>query len=230
MQPSTNPGEGWRILGKGELIESGDECTEEDFGVWYPTAHAAGDTQAPSYIYRRKVEPKTIEAGEGWRILDNSEKVLEGDEYFDNGEWEEALNWLCSTAQQATNRTYRRRIDPKPNLVEALEVFFEKIDYKKWCSDVEAVMYTNSSGTRDHLGTKNFERLYEALLKHRPQKEKIIPTQASLSDGPIVAEFRDSEKHDWQTGKLIAIAVSGDCRFFDDSTDEWYALCRIEKQ
>lgn len=180
MSHSIDPGEGWRILEKDELVKDGDECRHCDCARWVPTCFSAGSPQAPNHTYRRRVEQK-----------------------------------------QTTSEA--------PDLAEALETFFDLIGYKKWSKKVDSVDAIRLADTPYSLGTVNFERLYEALLKHRPPKEKVIPTQASLSDGPVVAEFRDSEIEPWNPGKLIAIAVSGDCRFFDDDSDEWYALCRIDK-
>lgn len=50
------------------------------------------------------------QAGGYWRILEPSELVSEGDEYYSDAQarWVESNNWQFSNRKQTTNYTYRR--------------------------------------------------------------------------------------------------------------------------
>lgn len=97
---SATPGDGWRWLETGELLEEGDE-REVFAGIWQPTdCTGMALTEHAQHSYRRRVtEPAPEEApavstpkpdpgekwrlkvdpGEGWRLLEVGETVQDGD-------------------------------------------------------------------------------------------------------------------------------------------------------
>lgn len=112
---SIEPGEGYRLLTTDELLESGDEfyC-----GDWFPTLLGAASKQPNGLSYRRKVvvvpqasATKTIEPGNGYRLVTEGEKFLKGDEFFEGHEWC-PTGCIGSTCRKPLHLPHRRRCDP----------------------------------------------------------------------------------------------------------------------
>jgi hypothetical protein len=100
-EPEVVAGPGYRLLQKGDVIQAGDEYWLEGKGPWI--AYGDGEDEDGSigmewtpfedgglYPVRRKLEeptPQTV-AGPGYRLLEDGEEILAGDEYADgSGEW-----------------------------------------------------------------------------------------------------------------------------------------------
>ncbi len=82
MNERIDPGEGYRLLEKGEIIQEGDEV----FGLISARWKAAGAVRTPAGarrpFYRRKLAPK-VDPGEGYRRLSLGEIMRVGDQYLD---------------------------------------------------------------------------------------------------------------------------------------------------
>lgn len=117
-------GEGYRLLGKTELIEEGDQW--HNFGDVWNTTQRAGRQQG-SGTYRRKVAATKPNL---WRQLDRSEKVLEGDVLVEESSLDHAtvdltadkipnsrpsVNWMARHGgKQASHGVYFRRLPAGP--------------------------------------------------------------------------------------------------------------------
>lgn len=117
-----NPGEGYRLLKDGEILQEGDEVFEQS--RWKPTifkGHTVGQGMPKGGIYRRKLEePKAeknepaIDPGEGYRLLDIGEALQDGDEFLVGGDI-----WLLSNGHRRKQKVgdtgysgpYRRKIE-----------------------------------------------------------------------------------------------------------------------
>ena len=66
----------------------------------------------------------SINPGEGYRLLDENEYVLEGDEWFHNGEWVPTCNHKTQHRKQDPDAPYRRKVEqPKqPCVVSILDI------------------------------------------------------------------------------------------------------------
>jgi hypothetical protein len=65
----------------------------------------------------------SIDPGEGWRLLEPHEPVLNGDEYSGDGckQWEAANNWRTNKGRQTEGVPYRRRIELQKPTGDAVE-------------------------------------------------------------------------------------------------------------
>ena|ERR1017187_686228 len=96
VEESVNPGEGYRLLNVGEIIQKGDEASREDGRVWFSCEFAIGyDVEAlsPGYIYRRKIEAETPTT---YRFLKVGEVVLPTDRYVPINNTTDGTNKLVS--------------------------------------------------------------------------------------------------------------------------------------
>lgn len=104
--PPVDPGPGYRLVEKGELIEEGDEWFEDD-GFWAPTE--LGGTGARKNIddpLRRRV------ATPAYRLLNPGEIIRASDEVYLRDEWEEMAGdkGVGETFDPEEDHPIRRRI------------------------------------------------------------------------------------------------------------------------
>jgi hypothetical protein len=105
--PEVEPGEGYRLVKNGELIETGDEWLERD-GSWKPTAIQTEDVLEHSIAHplRRKLP----EAEPSYRILEPGEQVLEGDEFYRTS----SNTWVPSIARNYLVSVYDAGLYRRP--------------------------------------------------------------------------------------------------------------------
>ncbi len=185
---------------------------------------------------------RSTDPGKGWRLLAASEPVIAGDECILKGcgrdDWGPSAN---VGHKQSSSCDYRRRIkdgepaageEPTPvPLLDAVGKFFATTGYEKWKDTCTTVDARFQEAPDYKLGPMNFVDLHEAYLAALPP-EYVTPTQETLSlnDGPIIeAEFSDSESGPWKAGRLLAIAVRVEYRFYKESMGEWFKCCRVQK-
>lgn len=117
------PGEGWRWLEKGEIIEMGDECVHRINGTFEACRISVG-LFAPRREIRRRIIPAdlpplaetipqkpTVDAGEGFRLLAIGEKTPEGAEWFDDGAWKRRTFVHPSERITTENAPHRVRVE-----------------------------------------------------------------------------------------------------------------------
>lgn len=106
--PSTppDPGPGYRLVEKGELIEEGDEWFEVD-GIWHPTElGGSGARKNIDTPLRRRVAPPS------YRLLNPGETIRASDEVYLYGKWKEMAgdNGVGETFDPEEDYPIRRRI------------------------------------------------------------------------------------------------------------------------
>lgn len=164
-----------------------------------------------------------IDPGEGWRLLEKDEEVIEGDEFLEGGVWKVSGNWRTPLfGQQSIANVYRRRVKAKQasGLLEALDKFFKDVNYESWCGTID------KDGSYVDVCLQDIEGLYRAFRTEHPAY--YTPKAESLKSA-TVAQFRNHGGDAWRSGRLIAIAVDGTNRFFDETTRTFYAECRVSK-
>lgn len=111
--PAIDPGEGYRLIEKGEICKKGDQ-------FWCPVRRAWVDTYQPGeprglmLTYRRKMEVDfAVDPGEGYRLLEKGEILEKGDCYHSCGIWYDTGHPGEPVGE--TNRTlgctYRRKVE-----------------------------------------------------------------------------------------------------------------------
>jgi len=129
-------GEGWRLLGREEILQAGDEAdVGHDEPQWVPTSCVGQRVGDIGDGYRRRVTPELADiaadtplsatsgtlpdaepdVGEGWRLLDVGETVRDGDHRYQDQEW---VPCCISVGRKITERIaygicYRRRVTPE---------------------------------------------------------------------------------------------------------------------
>ena len=88
VEPAPPIGEGWRLLGKDESVEKGDEFFSPGISKWDLTSHSAGRKQSTQLTYRRRIEAKPA-----WRPFANMEEFRQ-----------HRLGWICAKGSQAPMR------------------------------------------------------------------------------------------------------------------------------
>lgn len=122
VEPGTipaDPGEGYRFLPAGELIEEGDEVFDTKRGRWLRSLDAGFFVESVDAPYRRKTETPAAEASpiptepdEGYRFLSVGENIEAGDEMFWVGRgWISIPSELNGTPANAFPR-FRRKVEP----------------------------------------------------------------------------------------------------------------------
>lgn len=121
-----DPGEGWRLLEVGELVQKGDEYYSAFSEEWvesdnWRTSVTVKPATAAILGYRRRVS-STPDPGEGYRLIDKAvDKPQPGDEYWcgSRGTWETRACGRYDTTPFGRRDTYRRRIEPARREVKA---------------------------------------------------------------------------------------------------------------
>lgn len=114
-----DPGEGYRLLAKNEIVISGDEYFCPTDRSW-ETSNNWGESgkQSKLFSYRRKVEPipasVAVDPGEGYRLLAPEELVIDGDDFLSKYTgWEKSANHR-GFRRQSHLSVYRRKVEPAP--------------------------------------------------------------------------------------------------------------------
>ncbi len=117
-----DPGDGWRLLKDGEVVQEGDQlCTfaaQSKYTAWVPARSTVGLTfDKATWLgrYRRRVtEPvHELDPGKGWRLLSGADDILQdGDEVVIDGS-RHPTKCLGQVVSKMPYDNYRRRA-PKP--------------------------------------------------------------------------------------------------------------------
>ena len=96
-----------------------------------------------------------IDPGEGYRLLERDEKVIEGDEWCrdDIIGWRKSDNWK-GRGEQASSNVYRRRIETQPQQQSQEKAMGSKIKYvidENTCNDVNTLKLTAFHPLRQQL-------------------------------------------------------------------------------
>lgn len=87
--------------------------------------------------------PAKPDPGEGWRLLEPDEKVIQGDEYFEpkgTPRWEVSDNWRYRSGEQSPELVYRRRKEKPPEPVVAVCPYVVSLDtYEKVVAERNAL-------------------------------------------------------------------------------------------
>lgn len=159
VKPSVDPGEGYRLLGPDEICQKGDCYFCSMANTWCRVIDGVGSTTSDyqrRYNFvkavRRKIEPvkPSVDPGEGYRLLEPGEKLLEGDEFvLNDGRWAKSNNWLACIGKQGGDLTYRRKIEPtyRPYTAEeAAAIVGKVVVYKEDARDTAVLIGTNPFG------------------------------------------------------------------------------------
>lgn len=99
-------------------------CGEITGGQWEPVMFESRKPLADFSDLKFRCERKDLpikppakpDPGEGWRLLEPGELVIQGDEYLDpvHGGWEESINWKSPLEGKQHGFPYRRRKPQEP--------------------------------------------------------------------------------------------------------------------
>lgn len=105
-----DPGEGWRLLKVGEIIQRNDEL-HEGGGGWRRVFDCfVGENLASSRtVIRRRVKP---DPGEGWKLIPAGQLINEGDEWWNEDHWELVKKQHANIPVWLDTLKVRRRIQP----------------------------------------------------------------------------------------------------------------------
>lgn len=85
-------------------------------------------------IFSEKELELLPDPGEGYRLMDIKEDVIQGDEYFYKGQWYESWNWKEGYTKvegsQSTGIVYRRRISPPEPWVKTVDLQWKVVPDK----------------------------------------------------------------------------------------------------
>jgi len=118
------PSPGYRLLLPGEPIDRSSGSKHQACSKvgtmprqWWALSNTLATQCSNYYYYQCPIEPKPIDAGEGWRLLEVGEIRKHGDEYFEqHGVWKSTND--VGTEITSTSYVYRRRIKPPIDLGE----------------------------------------------------------------------------------------------------------------
>lgn len=162
-------GAGHRLVGEHETIAAGDEFLALTKDKWELTGHAGSTPSGMQFVYRRKIGfgnvngvlyscKAEIQAGEGYELLKFGDKLVDGDEYWNDavcsGKWEPVgysegcwTNELCKAVRRkkkANAVTSVQGILLTPNQVERLKAILN------WTVNTSGVSIS-SRALRDEL-------------------------------------------------------------------------------
>ena len=135
-----DPGEGWRLLEEGELIEDGDHylCPSREEWTSSTGNPNSGKTQSACYSYRRKIKPPEPELLEGYEFCGKDSAELTTYRHTKDSKWVKGWDLLGLHCFMYGDDQYR---------------FCRKIKQEK--TPMEELLYC-CEGLRDDYSARNF--------------------------------------------------------------------------
>jgi hypothetical protein len=111
-----DPGYGWKFVKVGDFTKPGDECWATGIGPWYKMSW---DQEVRPHLVPIR---HRIDVGVGYRLVEEDETILQGDQYFDvTGGWSNCRTTVGNTPKGnnsfplAKKLTFRRKLVAKPH-------------------------------------------------------------------------------------------------------------------
>jgi Ni/Co efflux regulator RcnB len=118
-----DPGYGWKFVKVGDFTKPGDECWATGIGPWYKMSW---DQEVRPHLVPIR---HRIDVGVGYRLVEEDETILQGDQYFDvTGGWSNCRTTVGNTPKGnnsfplAKKLTFRRKLVAKPHSNDGYDI------------------------------------------------------------------------------------------------------------